>query len=85
MNKSLFGCEVPLGNHIIASMSVVSIWENEESLPVISYLMVQKLPLQAACCQVVASPASGPLPSPESRSRSSQESGEENLSSGLGY
>ena len=71
---SLFGFELLMNYHISASNSVVLIPEINEPLPLISSLNLPKLPLQVACCLVVASPASGPLPSTESGSSSSTES-----------
>ena len=68
-HASLFGCETSMNNHIPDIESVVSVLENDEPPQAISSLILPKLPLQAACYQVVASPASGPLPSPESRIR----------------
>ena len=59
----LFGCEIAMNNNISALKSVVSVMENDEPLQVISSQILPKLPLQVACCPVVASPASGPLPS----------------------
>ena len=74
---SLFGFELLMNYHISASKSVVSVLEIYEPLPLMSSLNLPKLPLQVACNPVVASPASGPLPSTESGSSSSTESREE--------
>ena len=72
----LFGSELS-SNYITATLkSVVWFVDNDELLQMISYLMLPNYSLQVACCQVVASPASCPLPSRSTEASSSQESEE---------